>query len=730
MASIEELLTLADSGDKNDRKEACKGFADLDAQYDVVLEKLNDLSNDKDKGVRKDAERALKMLSDKPIAKASVSTEEGTEGTAFDDEVGDSSLEAGEYDVESSMSDGYEDSMEAAAEGKGLNVLLLERNFASLDYYGKLTKREAPKGEVVVTNTGSSSRITGVDLELSNVGNISSDEAIEEKTHIGLVAPGKENAWRKKYTYEAEFEPVEVVQNYIDPVTGVSPNFLGGVEKSFELRLTINNTMSVPIHNVKGTKTLNSSANVGEMYLENGEIGRVDGGLEFNIEEIGAGESVEIVINLSATLPEDVESYESGKLDVKYQVRDELVSGLEFNKVDGVSNMKQKIRRKQREEEPTLFDCEVRFTNRSEFVYDMNRFTVFADDVSSEQLVLDWDGEQATEDEREIVPTEEVVFEFVYESPTSTPQFGNFIDFSVQSEMRKLTENLLTLPVQKLKFMAIEIAKVYLLEGEEITELELESYRETPVVNLVTVKGVGTFPVEAVIVNEAIPPGFEAPEVDSIVIKRNGIELPKDSYAYELVADDELDGGKRMILSLENLQETEAGGFDQDEVLEVSYTTVAMNPEPREEPIRALSFAEAYLYEAPDAKVRAETEIEGLSLIVVHKRAELDISKTTLSVDYDGMNGYEIEIEAENNGTSTETVLVQDLIPNGYKLVQETLTLTPEGEAQPTKSNGEGEVYGWQFENMEPEAIILINFTVVQEDENADTRKLFTVYKG
>ncbi len=728
MTNIDELLSLSE-GNKNDKKEACKGFANLDEQYDVVMDRLRELSTDKDKGVKKEANKALKALANKPIAKSSADEEGGTSGTAFDDEVGDSSLEAGEYDVESSMSKAEEDRIEAAADGKGLNVLLLEKNFARLDYYGKVQEREAAVGEVIVTNTGNKSRITGVDLELANVDKVKSD-GLEEKIHIGLIAPGTDNAWKKEYAYETEFEPITVVQTYADPETGVSPNFLGGVEKSFELKITIQNTMSVPIYNVKGTKTLNEIANIGEMHLDNGEISKTEGGLEFNIEEIDAGETVEVVINLSATLPEGVEAYESGNLDVVYNVKDELVSGLEFTNIDGVSNMKQKVRRKQREEEPTLFDCEIKFTNRSEFVYDLNRFTVFADDMESNQLVLDWDGEQATEDEREIVPTEDVVFEFVYESPDSTPQFGNFIDFSVQHEMSKLTENLLTLPLQKLKFMAIEISKLYMKDGEEITELELESYRETPIDNVVTVKGVGTFPVEAVIINEQIPPGFDAPEQESIVIKRNGNELPKDAYSYELMTDSEVEGGQRMILSLENLQETEDGGFNQDELLTIEYTAVAINPEPREDPIRAVSYAEAFLYEAPEAKVRAETEIEGLALVVVHRRAELDISKDTAGVDYEGQNAYEIEIEAENNGTSTESIVVSDLIPSGFRLVEETLTMTPEGVTQDVKSTDDGNVHGWKFENIEPGNTLIINFTVVQEDENANTRRLFTVYKG
>lgn len=727
MSNVDDFLKLAESGNKNDRKSAAKSMGKLDYQFAVVMEKLEELQKDSDKGVKKEANNALKNLRKKPVSEPSATTEDGTSGTAFDDEVGDSSLEPGEYDVETSMGKREEDRAERAAEGKGLNVVLLEKNFAKLDYYGNVLEREPSQGSVTVINTGAKSRITGVDLKLKNVYSVKSDEGLEEHMHIGLVAPGDEAGFKRDYTYDKEFTPIKVEQTYADPETGVSPNFTGGEEREFEMSIKITNTSDVSIFNVKGTKTLNEIAKVGDITFD-GEQSESGGKLEFSLEELAAGESKELVAKLTASLAEDMASYESGELNVVYSVKDALTSGLEFESVDGVSDIKQKVRRKQNETDPTFYDCEITFENRSEFVYDMNRFTVFADNMESQAIVLDWDGTQSTEDEREIVPGEKVAFEFTYESE-ETPQFGNFIDFSIQSEVSLLTENSLTLPAQPLRFMAIEITKSFLDGEEEVMEYKLPSYRETEIPTLVRVTGVGTFGVEAVVVSDQIPEGFSPPEESAVTVKRNGEPLGSDRYNIS-VTDDAETAGKRLVVSIEHLEETEEGGFQKDETIDILFSSIAVKPEPREEAINTQSFVEGYLYEAPDAKVRAESELEGLKLVVIHERSLVDISKSTIGIDYQGQNAFEIEIEAENVGTATETITIEDLVPTGFAFIEDTLAMNPEGQETVTKSAEGGQVYGWTFANIEPETMASVTFTVVEEDTSADTRKLFTVYKG
>jgi hypothetical protein len=390
--------------------------------------------------------------------------------------------------------------------------------------------------------------------------------------------------------------------------------------------------------------------------------------------------------------------------------------------------VKQKVRRKQREEEPGFYDCEVRFKNLSEFVYDLNKFTVYADSMDNDVIVLDWDGSNANEDEREIVPTEEKVFEFTFESIEGAPTFGNFINFSVQHELVQKTITEITLPAEDLRFMAINIDKAFLIDGEEVTEVKLPSYVDTPVETVVTVTGVGTFPLEGMKIYDQIPEGFAEPNLEEIKVFRDGDELVTDSYFTEMSSDDE--GVRSLLVDFEHLEDTSAGAFKENDVMKVQYTTVALKPTQREEPIYAKSSAEAFVYEAPDSIVRKESELEGVSFIVEHLRAEIDIAKSTRSTLYEGVDGYRIELEAINSGTSTTKIHLQDLIPTGFKFVEDSISLQPEGETLDVISASDGAVHGWEFTNVAPRDEVVVSYMVTVDDESADPRKLLLVYKG
>lgn len=110
MSEITDLLEKTQDSNKKERQHAVKELGDLDKKYPPVIEKLEDLqNNDPDKGVRKEAEKSLKKLKDKPLEEAIAKEEAGIDGTGFDDEVGDSDLDPGEYDMESSLTKEEED---------------------------------------------------------------------------------------------------------------------------------------------------------------------------------------------------------------------------------------------------------------------------------------------------------------------------------------------------------------------------------------------------------------------------------------------------------------------------------------------------------------------------------------------------------------------------------------------------------------------------------------------
>ena len=125
MTDVSELLNSVGENKDSYDKNVIKQLGELDYQYPNVMAKLEEIMNQGGRGEKKEAEKAHNKLSSKSVPQAT-STEVDGESTAFDDEVGDSSLEAGQYDVEDSLSKKEEDRLEAAAAGKGLKVKLIE----------------------------------------------------------------------------------------------------------------------------------------------------------------------------------------------------------------------------------------------------------------------------------------------------------------------------------------------------------------------------------------------------------------------------------------------------------------------------------------------------------------------------------------------------------------------------------------------------------------------------
>ncbi|MCE7736003.1 MAG: HEAT repeat domain-containing protein [Candidatus Heimdallarchaeota archaeon] len=719
MADVADLLEQAQDADKKQRKNAVKELGNLDVQYESVMDTLRDLAaNDSDKGVRKEADKSIQALSSKPLEGASITKE-----VEIDDDSSEYSLQEGEYDVDSSMDKREEDRLEMQAEGKGLMVSLQEKNYVTMDYYGEVQSTDQSSGSIVVANSGSKDRITGVDLELKNINNIQSETELSDKTNIGLLKPGMDNAWKVDYKFEAAITPIKIEQSYADPETGTSPNFASGAEQSFEAQIVVTNTTDSAIYNLKGEKTVNELASLSGSNSTKGNVNANANVIEFVIDELAAGESATVTLQLTASLPEDEPSYKSGELKVTYENKDTLGSGLDFDSVDGVSTIRQRVKRTQRETEPGFYDCQIVFQNLSEFVYDLNKFEVFAGDIESSELVLSWDGTAVSEDEREIVPGESVDYKFVFESPEGSPSFGEHVEFSVQHEIVKSALTQILLPVEDLKFMALDIAKAFMVDGEEINKFEIPSYVETEIPTMLTVTGVGSYPLEGIIITDEIAAGFRGPMEDQVVLSRGSEDVPSGEYNLS-VSDNEL------RIELEHLEESPAGGFKEGDQFIIKYVQIADKLGALEEKIATKSSAEGYIYSAADARVIATTENDDLELVVLHVRDDLDIGKVVESIDYEGSDAFRISLEADNMGSSTVSLFLEDLIPNGFRFLEETLESQPEAERMDPKSHGDGTIYGLKFNNISPDSNVRASFVVIEEDSTADPRKLQAVFRG
>ncbi len=765
---LNQLISLAESSNKNDRRSAAEGLGNLNYAYPQAIATLERLKGDKDRRTKSNADKALNKLMKKDPPPT------GSDG--YSEEVGDSDLKVGEIDHESSMTDAEEDKAEEEAAGKGLGVKVIELNNVVIDPKGKFVSREQGTGSIIVKNTGSQNRIYGIDMfldSLSGVKPMEGEDELGDQIVVGELNPKEK--WEKGYTFETEEAPISTKVSYLDPATNLLPNFRNSAESpvDFITTIEITNTTDQPLKNVEVRKT------VGEYGTPKGNnttmgSGKVEGKtVIFTIEELPAGDTATMTVEISGSLPEGVESYETGNLEIIYRQPDVLFSGLEYKNIDGISDLKQSLKRREREEEPGVFDCELHLENVSEFVYEMLSLKVMAGSISGEETpIIDWDGTAVSENERELVPGEKNDFEFVYETDEGTPTFGRTLNFTVQSFVEKYTQTALTVPPENLKFLSVGIAKDYILK-------KAPSYRETVVPTVVKVKGIGTYPLEALEITDSVPEGFSDIKEDAIEVYYNGQRLtegfsisgnalgdgpdmpdsvnwsetgePAKTETREISDEGEVESyeapeetegstkegdfstsqqevnlaSRTFTVKFEHMEENDlfkvgegedaVAGLKENDIIEVRYPVTLLRPAKDSPPQKAPCKVEAWIYDAEDQKIVAGTEDEIVGIEIVHERIDVEISKMNQGIVVDGKNAYRITIEGVNEGSATVTFTLKDIIPKGFSIVGETVEEPPVTSEKGTETDI-GEERVWTFENIEPNATVKVVYTIAGEE--------------
>ena len=765
---LNQLISLAESSNKNDRRSAAEGLGNLNYAYPQAIATLERLKGDKDRRTKSNADKALNKLMKRDPPPT------GSDG--YSEEVGDSDLKPGEVDHESSMTDAEEDRAEEEAAGKGLGVKVIELNNVVIDPKGKFVSREQGTGSIVVKNTGSQNRIYGIDMFLDNLSGVKpmeGEEELADQIVVGELNPKEK--WEKGYTFETEEAPISAKVSYLDPATNLLPNFRNSAENpvDFITTIEITNTTDQPLKNVEVRKTVGEygTPKGNNTTMGNGKV--EDKTVIFSIEELPAGETATMTVEISGSLPEGVESYETGNLEIIYRQPDVLFSGLEYKSIDGISDLKQSLKRREREEEPGVFDCELHLENVSEFVYEMLSLKVMAGSISGEETpIIDWDGTAVSEDERELVPGEKNDFEFVYETDEGTPTFGRTLNFTVQSFVEKYTQTALTVPPENLKFLSVGIAKDYILK-------KAPSYRETVVPTVVKVKGIGTYPLEALEITDSVPEGFSDIKEEAIEVYYNGQRLTEgfsisgnalgdgpdmpDSVNWSEAGEPEkvetkepLDEGeaegyeaaeesedtakegdfstsqeevnlasRTFTVKFEHMEENELfkvgegedalAGLKENDIIEVRYPVTLLRPAKDSPPQKAPCKVEAWIYDAEDQKIVAGTEDEIVGIEIVHERIDVEISKMNQGIVVDGKNAYRITIEGVNEGSATVTFTLKDIIPKGFSIVGETVE-EPAVSSEKGSETEVGEERVWTFENIEPNATVKVVYTIAGEE--------------
>ncbi|MCY3415006.1 MAG: HEAT repeat domain-containing protein [Candidatus Heimdallarchaeota archaeon] len=437
---LSDLILLASSDDKQVRQKAIQDMAALDMQYPEIMAKLEDLARDSDREVKKEAVRAVLVLSTKPDAQIDSSDDSALDDLdamlgEFDD-LGDSSLDEGEFDLESSLSEEEEDRLEASAEGEGITLQLSENLDIMVTDSSELKSLKS-KGELKLTNTSRNSIFYDVDLNLSGVENTT---GLDEIYHFPALMPANNNEIKINYQLTSTKSDIKLEQLFISE-NGSNVQFKCGEDIRFSLIIRLSNYSDTPIFSIRGDKIVNPDVRILSITHSGLELFRTGNRLEFQCERLEAGESVEINIDAIVNIPSGTPAFYVNNLSCSFK-QDTLGSGLQLQTLDACAPISLGVRRKQREEEPMMFDCEISLMNQS-VIQDINKIEVYSKNLGSGELILNVMGEYFSVDEREIVPTETMVFEFVFESE-QTPKLGYTVSTSPQHELIMKTEYKIT----------------------------------------------------------------------------------------------------------------------------------------------------------------------------------------------------------------------------------------------------------------------------------------------
>ncbi|MFX0182620.1 MAG: HEAT repeat domain-containing protein [Candidatus Hodarchaeota archaeon] len=722
---MSELFEQIESSDKNTRQSAAKSLGEVRTK--AALRALLDTArNDPEKDIRKAAISSIEKLGDPeaiPVLEkiSNDDRDRGTRNMAKDaantiresgsplpegEDVGYSAADAERARADARALEGHE------VEQAGLYVKLWESlkyridqdNFL-IDEEGTIIESIKGTGKIEVKNTGNNDRIWAIDATLENVDEVTFPR--EEDQEIAVFG----NSFEVKeldpqaiqaipFEFEVGVPKLKLVEDFWDlEKTDSPPTFSRGTETGMRFTLKLTNENNFALKNVILKKYLGVSTSVsnfqssdGQLSSDSDEKGEM---VLWDVNEIPANGEVEASCEMNVILPEETtEPYSVGDTIITYRALETSLSGLNLETITGSSSVFQFISREEQEESPGDFDCQFELENTSEFEMDLKEIRIYEGELSEGNIRLEWLGKDFPEEERSIDPGETFTLDpwtITVEEEGVIPQFGRELDLSVKYLFDAEVVAEFVLPGYALPFLGIVSSKTF-------EPLTIPSYRRTEVMTENLIKSSGSTEIAYLQLQDQIPPGFEPPDKDAVVIMKGDEQL----FDFEF----EVSEGN-VILTMEHLEATTIGTLKQDEEVMVKFPYYA-TATPDEE-FMGSSTAIANIY--PQVKpVTAETEAGPIT--VVHERRKLKIGKMVRSTMNENLNEYEITIRGENEGTAViQNVEISDYLPPGFELTSETEEEPAVGYEEASSVKG-GTALKWVFTEVQPDQKVQIRFKI------------------
>ena len=533
-------------------------------------------------------------------------------------------------------------------------------------------------GTISIVNISSKDRIwetnlsiaegSKTDLETDSIMKIGNLEP-EENKNIEYVIK-KENNLEEPLKIT---ENVTVLNKNISEKSLIESNkkekniLIFGNKNTIEYKISLENITSYSLKNITFIKGF--SREFKDFYVKSDEYPKIDiklNQIHWSISELRPKEKAFITITADI-LPEKKELIRTGEIEVNFSLDNIVLSGTKVKEFSAYTHAMHSIRKKEKEKEPNLWECNLLFKNNSNYNLLIKEISVLDDKKEKNYYQFD---SNSLESHIKLSPGEKYETENWEVKDEKEPHFSRKISYSITCEEKKSSKILVTVDDNKFDIVDMELNKTF-------SEKELKSFEESNINNKLVIKNIGTIPINALMVREVIPGDFIAPNnLDDYKIRlSSGLAIQDNLNISINPPNDDPSSEHVMELSL-NLQNMKPDFLiNLNEFVEIKYKIKAVTPDYSKKydfPMEIISYFSANpnvitTDELIEAKYALEKYKEP-KIHIIHQRRNVEIGKEIFpgrNVEEFGINIHIInksEIEATD-------VNISDNIPINCEIV-------------------------------------------------------------
>ncbi|MGQ4891598.1 MAG: hypothetical protein ACP6IP_03815 [Candidatus Njordarchaeia archaeon] len=537
--------------------------------------------------------------------------------------------------------------------GEGLLATITESEETNI---GESKKAESKGEGTIVVESKSNSPIFSIELNLDNITNTTLKG---KKVFIPMLK--KENGryvWRQKYEIKGKVLPAINVDRELKSENGPTILVKGRPTRA-TFTITIKNNLNTRIDNIalrqdlpKNTKIISHNETTGYVSVER-SILKWD---KISLEPLASSKlDVELEITVNENKPVDF-----GGTSLLYTIANGTISGLAISNIIGKSNVKHTISKKQRSEDPNMWDVNITLENPNNHPINVSGTLKITNGKILPNESRKSEGFTVTEGSVEVKnislsPLSKVEFGPIAVSSKEMPKFDINLEGNVKAQSTSSSSGKIEIGSFILEVIGGELSKktspiVDELLKDIVADNEIPTLTKTPIEVETHLVNTGSTNIGYLKFVETIPKGFSNPE--KLVIEIKGKNVTK-SFTTKIEPSDNIEEERRFII------ESVATTFNlkEGEEIKVKYTINSVKPMLNKKFVKFDSRAEIGA-----SKDSVKTEIN----LPAGQTPELKIKQITQEIE----TSHKIEpLETENHFKVTIEIKNKSNIPAvGYNL--------------------------------------------------------------